>query len=46
MSIKINDHRLFDAVDLTEQEPDGQCDVGIDTEAAAVVGTAVMKAAT
>lgn len=46
MSIKIDNHRLFDAFNLTEQKPDCKCDVGVDTEAAAVVGTTVMKATT
>jgi len=46
VSIKINDHRLLDAFDLTEQKPDRERDVGVDTEAAAMVGTTVVKATT
>jgi len=46
VSIQINDHRLLDAFNLIEQEPDCKRDVGVDAEAAAMVGTTVMKATT
>jgi len=46
MSIEINDHCLLDAVNHTKEKPDGKCDISIDTEAAAMVRTTVMKAST
>jgi len=43
VSIEIDNHRLSDALDLTEQKLDRKGDVGVHAEAASVIRAAVMK---